>query len=262
MSRCVQAEEKFLERTEFVNRKYRVIAAVFSAFLIGYTGVFTARAAVESVTVSYPTLDVGATASLSFPMFDPTLGTLADIMIKLTSNNTVESIVYDPSSNLTGYYTAANATAAVTVTALSGVSTTTSLHAGPGSGTIQPSSFVVAATQSGAIVNSVHVQSSGFAQYIGNGDQTFNLTVQQSAGVYSGSYRSPSAQLFFGGNASSFGSVEIDYTYSAVPEMSTVFAGLTALAASGVAASKALRTSRKSKTTGTGSTDSAQNTDR
>lgn len=245
-----------------MNRKYRVVVAFFSAFLPALTGVFTASAAVESVTVAYPTLDVGSEASLSFPMFNPTLGTLTDIMVKLTSNDTVESIVYDPSSCLPGYYTGANATVPVTVTAFSDVSTTSTLHAGPGSGTIQPNSFVVAATQSGAIVNSVHVQSSGFAQYIGNGDQTFNLTVQQSAGVYSGSYRSPSAQLFFGGNASSFGSVEIDYTYSAVPEMSTVFAGLTALAASGVAASKALRTSRKSKTTGTGSTDSAQNTDR
>lgn len=233
-----------------MNRKYRVIAAVFSAFLIAYVSAFTAKAAVESVCVAYPTLDIGADASLSFPMFNPALGTLTDIMIKLTSNDTVESIVYNPSSSLPGYYTGANATVPVTVTGLSGVSTTTTLHAGPGSGTIQPNSFVVAATQSGTVVNSEHVQSSGFAQYVGNGDQTFNLTVQQSAGVYSGSYSSPSTQLFFGGDASSFGTVEIDYTYVAVPEMGTAFSGLTALAAAAVVATGAFRGFRKSRITG------------
>lgn len=230
-----------------MNRKYRVAVAFFSAILVAYTGEFTARAAVESVTVSYPTLDVGATTSLSFPMFDPTLGTLTDIVIKLTSNDAVESIVYDPSSSLAGHYTGANATVPVTVTALSGVSTTTTLHAGPGSGTIQPNTFVVAATQSGTVVNSVRVLSSGYAQYIGTGNQTFDLSVQQLAGIYSGSYNGPGAQVFFGGDASSFGSVEIDYTYVAVPEMSTAFAGLTALATSALVASRALRVSRRSK---------------
>lgn len=240
-----------------MNKEYRVVAAIFSAIFVACTSVFTARAAVESVTVSYPNLEVGAEAPLSFPMFDPSLGTLTDIMIKLTSNDAVESIVYNPSSSLAGYYTCANATASVTVTALSGVSTTTTLHAGPGSGTIQPNSFVVAATESGNVVNSVHVPPSGYAQYIGSGDQTFDLTVQQSAGIYSGSYRSPSAQLFFGGDASSFGSVEIDYTYAAVPEMSTAFTGLTALAVSTVVASKMLHRSRKPETTGIRSINSA-----
>jgi hypothetical protein len=239
-----------------VKRKYRVVAAVFSAFLIAYASVFTARAAVESVTVAYPTLDIGANASLSFPMFNPALGTLTDILIQLTSNDTVESIVYDPNSSLPGYYTGAYATRQITVTALSGVSTTTTLHAGPGSGAIQPNSFVVAATQSGTLVSSLHVQSSGFAQYIGNGSQTFDLTVQQSAGIYGGSYRSPSAQLFFGGDASSFGSVEIDYTYVAVPEMGTAFAGAIALAVSAVVAARAVPSSRKPTITGIRSVDS------
>lgn len=229
-----------------MNRKNRVVASFFSAFFIS-CNVFTARAAVESITLNYPTLDVGAEASLSFPMFDPSLGTLTDIMIKLTSNDSVQSIVYNPSSSRAGYYTGANATSTVTVTALSGVSTTATLHAGPGSGTIQPNSFVTATTQSGTVASSVHVQSSVFEQYIGSGDQTFDVTVQQSAGIYSGSYSSPSAQLFFGGDACSFGSVEIDYTYAAVPETSTVFAGLTALTVSAVVASRALRTCRKSK---------------
>lgn len=248
MCRCVIGDRRIIERFEFVNRKYRVVAAVFSAFLVAYA--FTAKAAVESVCVAYPTMEIGANAPLSFPMFNPALGALTDIMIKLTSNDSVESIVYDPSSNIPGYFTDANATVPLTVTGLSGVSTTTSLHAGPGSGTIQPNSFVVAATQSGTVANSVHVQSSGFAQYIGNGDRTFNLTVQQSAGIYSGSYSSPSAQLFFGGDASSFGTVEIDYTYVAVPEIGTAFAGLTALSAAAMAATGMVRASRRSRKTG------------
>ena len=207
-----------------MSRTYHAAAVFLSGFcLVGLA--MPAVAAVEVVSVPYPTLDVNSTASLAFKEFDPSLGNLTDIQLKLVSNDEVESLVYNFSKR-SGSFTEATATLPVTVTAPGGLSTTMTLVAGPASGSVPAGSLVVAAIKTGAITSETHVQPSDFSLYTGTGLHSFDISVMQGVGTYSGS---SGALLYFGGNASSYGTFELTYTYSAVPEPGNVCAGLVAL---------------------------------
>ena len=59
--------------------------------------------------------------------------------------------------------------------------------------------------------------------YQGLGSQSFDVTVALSPGVYSGVSTGP---VFFGGQGSAYGTVEIEYNYSPVPEPETLLSGL------------------------------------
>lgn len=208
----------------------RVLAGLATGLVM--TGVAApVHAAVETESVSYPTLEVNTSETLTFQPFDPSLGTLTDIFIRIVSNDTVESVVYNPSPSTIGSYTGATATTPLTVTTLAGLSGSTTLQAGPANGTAAPNSFVVAASQSGMVTSETHVPSSDFSQYTGSSLISFDVGLSQGMGMYSGSYSSPSALLFFGGNASSFGELDFQFTYVAVPECGVLVAGLAALGA-------------------------------
>lgn len=189
------------------------------------------RAAVQTESVPYPSLEVSNSESISFQPFDPSLGTLTDILIRLVVNDTVESVVFNPNPSKMGNYTGATAITPLTVETLGGLSASTTVQAGPASGTAAPNSFVVAATQSGSVSSQVHVPTSNFSQYTGSSLISFDVSLSQGVGSYSGSYSSQSALLFFGGDAQAFGEIDFQFTYIAVPEYGVLFAGLVALGA-------------------------------
>ncbi len=225
-------------------RMLHCVSARFGLGVLAASLSMPAFSAVETVIASYPVLNVGSTVSLTVPQFDPSKGNLTDIVLELFSNDEVDLLVYNFSQRA-GTYSGATATLPVTVT-LGGLSTTATSQAGPAGGSVAPGSHVTAASQTTTVSSQTHVQPSDFSQYIGAGSQTFDVSVLQTIGTYSGSYSG--AKLYFGGTGSFLGPVEVIYTYfpllgsnySLVPEPGNTSAGLLALGVCAFAARKRL----------------------
>jgi hypothetical protein len=56
---------------------------------------------------------------------------------------------------------------------------------------------------------------SDFDSFLGTGSKSFSVSVHPGTGTYSGA---GAGYLFFGGAFNAYGTVEIDYTYSPIPE--------------------------------------------
>ncbi|MGC9943873.1 MAG: choice-of-anchor E domain-containing protein [Verrucomicrobiota bacterium] len=174
----------------------------------------------------------GDSDELSLSDFNPSLGSLTGVTITLISNDTIESEVI----NLIGHcqdYKDATATLPVSVTALAGLTTTTTGVAGPYSGMVRGHQYTesVAGKSHVTTTSSADIDPSDFILYEGAG-QSFNLDVQVGDGVYSGS-SAGNAVAFFG-TGDSYGTVEVTYDYSCVPEPGTLAAGLGILGFCGI----------------------------
>ncbi|HXC99988.1 MAG TPA: choice-of-anchor E domain-containing protein [Verrucomicrobiae bacterium] len=199
------------------------------------TGARSAQAAMESQVIDYGSASSpvagGDTVNLSFNKFDPSLGTLTDIILTLSSVDTVQSVVFDPNGGGNGYTAASVSGGMETVNALNGLSTSTaSLAAGPFAG-VTTGANTIAGSSTQTLSASTHVLPADFSSYTG-GAGTFDVSVVTGTATSSGSYLGN--ELFFGWNANSYGSVEIDYDFAAVPEPGTWFAGLSVLGVCGV----------------------------
>jgi hypothetical protein len=173
----------------------------------------------------------GSTVNLAFNKFDPSLGTLTDIILTLSSVDTVQSVVFDPNGGGNGYTAASVSGGMETVNALGGLSTsTTSLAAGPFAG-VTTGANTIAGSSTQTLSSSAHVLPANFSSYTG-GTGNFDVSVVTGTATSSGS--PVGNELFFGWNANSYGSVEIDYDYIAAPEPGTWFAGLSVLGVCGV----------------------------
>ncbi len=214
-----------------------------------------ARAAVETFMAYYGSSSVplvvaddGQTTfpiALNLPRFDPSLGTLTDIILTLSSTDIVGSEVKDITGSAQSYSGARVSGATVTVTGPNLLQTSSSpLGAGPFSGTVAPYSVVHAGSTTGvAPASTTPVQPSDFDNYTGSGMVSVGLSASTSAALSSGSGAGDPSP-FFGWYADSYGSVEIEYDYVAVPEPGTFFAGLAAMSVCGIESARRLRRNR------------------
>jgi hypothetical protein len=105
--------------------------------------------------------------------------------------------------------------------------TTTTLSAGPFSGTLGAGTYVHDYSSSGVTVSSTKdAQSADFSHYTGSGLVSINLAGNSPAATFQGS---AAPGVFFGGYADSYGSLEVQYVYTAVPEPGTLCTGFAAL---------------------------------
>jgi hypothetical protein len=193
---------------------------------------FSASAALVEETANYGSanspLTLGSSATLSLNQFNPSWGTLTSVTVTLFSYDTISSVVFSPSGQ-TASFTGASATFPVAVSlsdALGDLNNLTLRNngtAGPFSGSLPGPGMIVAGSanlpeQSASITPTL-------APYEGAGQFSFDVLVANSNGSYSGNGGS---SLFFGGNAFSYGTVEVDYNYTPnpVPESGTLLSGL------------------------------------
>lgn len=207
------------------------------AILAG-TGV-SAPAAIETEDFSYDygsaTVPIsGATANSAIQEFDPSQGQLIGITFTVDSYDRALSTVF--SSGAGNAYTGALVTQGTeTVTAnapdlILGL-TTSSLSAGPFAGTTD-GFFKVAGDGSWQYNTTLgSVPSANFPSYIGTGTQALSVTVAPGTGTFSGTGGS---QVGFGGQFQAYGTVQVEYTFLAIPE--TVYFSLCAGGVAGLVA--------------------------
>jgi hypothetical protein len=105
--------------------------------------------------------------------------------------------------------------------------TTRMLYAGPFSGTVNSGAYIHAGSITGAAASSTEgVPSTDFGLYTGSGLVSFDLFGHEVTGSFGGS---GPLGVFFGGFADSYGTIEVQYRYTAVPEPGTLCAGFAAL---------------------------------
>jgi hypothetical protein len=223
------------ERIELSMEKTRILIPVFIAVVLA-AAAMPARAAMESYTANYGSAsaplvvaDFGQTSfpiSLALPQFDPSQGTLNDIILTLSSTDIVGSEVFNETGSSQSY-SGAFANITVNVTGPNLLQTTTMLSAGPFSGTSGSGTYAHAGSTSGvAAASTEDVPVTGFGLYTGSDLVSINLSANTPIGTFGGS--GPPG-VFFGGFADSYGTVEVQYLYTAVPEPGTLCAGFAAL---------------------------------
>jgi hypothetical protein len=187
-----------------------------------------AGAAVEVLSDSYGSrhspLTAGESEELSFGTFNTSLGTLESITIDLFSHDTVrtETRYF---TTCTEPYRDSRATIPITVTALDGLAFTTFATAG--------SSRPVRSDAS------VNVPLGDFSLYESSGPQTFDVSVAVGEPFIHGG-----SGPTFEGTGTSYGTVDVIYTYSPVPEPPTGWAGLAATTVCGIGAVQRIRRNR------------------
>jgi hypothetical protein len=233
-----------VRRSVFIAMKRRLFL-ISLAMTVALAGVaMPAEAAVEMFSADYGSagspVGLGTTEDLSLGKFDTSLGTLDSITIDLFSENTVQSeIINFTTGNLP--YTSTSTTFADTVTALNGLTTSVTASAGPFSGTASARSVTVDGSSTPTSANSSAAVAPGdFPLYEGVGPQTFDVSVLVGEPFIEGS----GACLAFAGLGSSYGSVEVIYSYASVPEPGTGWAGFAASVFSGIWGFARLRRSR------------------
>jgi hypothetical protein len=201
----------------------------------------SASAAMEMFTADYGSagspLQLDASETLSLNKFDTSLGTLEGVTVDLLSQNSVQTEIFNYTSDGLPY-SAASTTVPVSVTALNGLSTSTSASAGPFSGVVPAMSMVVDGGSSPiAATSSAAVSPGDLSLYESAGPQTFDVSVLVGDPFVQGS----GARLAFEGLGNSYGSVEVIYSYAAVPEPPAAWAGLAATVCCGLAAVRQIR---------------------
>jgi len=215
-----------------------------SSFKYALTGavLITGMSAMANVEMESPVyygtaanpIDIGAAdmPTLEIPTFNTSLGTLDSVLITLVANNSLESLAVNLGKATS--YQNLSAAATVTISGPDGVSSSTSLSVGPTSGSIAAGSFtapvaVTPASTSQSITKQFSVNDLSTYESTGNSTLDFLL---HAALTDINNPASGIALLNYGFDAFSYGSVEVDYTYSplvAVPETGTRMAGLFAL---------------------------------
>jgi hypothetical protein len=199
-------------------------------------GVSSTPAAMVTQTLDYGSASApvysGNTATLSFNKFNPSLGTLTDIILTLTSVDTIQSTVFNfgstPEAYTGSYVTGGNETVSAlsgaVSTAISGV--TTPVYSGT------TSAGMYSVTVAGSVTAPPIAQSttilSGLAQYIGTSG---NVALPVSVALSSSSATSHVTGNLVGSgwNADSYGTLAVEYDFIPIPETGTWLIGLGAL---------------------------------
>ncbi len=179
----------------------------------------------ESFSASYgkPTpVNVPFSTILTLSAFNPALGTLKSVTFTLTSDIYAQPEVFNNTGG-TAPYTSASASIPVTATGPAGLTTSLTAVASDGPGTLAPG-FDILAPVSNQTVGTQSL-TSGFAAYESGGD--YNVTISNDSATYSGQ-TSLASGLFFGGTATTDGSLKVTYDYSVpvpTPEPSAFIGG-------------------------------------
>jgi hypothetical protein len=218
-------------------KKTRISILIFVSFVLAEAAPpALARLQTESYTENYGSAsaplvvaDLGQTGfpvNLSLPQFNPSLGTLEDIVLTLSSTDIVGyEVLNETGSSQPFSHAYANIT--VTVSGLDSLRTTARINAGPFAGALSPGANVHAGSTIRATGDSTeNVPSGGFGLYTGSGLVYFDLSANAMCGRYGGS---AAAGVFFGGFAECYGTIGVQYCYEAVPEPGNVCAGFAAL---------------------------------
>ena len=162
----------------------------------------------------------------ALPEFNTALGHLTDIQITLTTDGLLQADVinFGPAADFIN----AQAKETVTMAAPGGAHSTVSLATTPFSGSIAAGASVQGPVVLLAGTDASHVAPADFSayEYSGGGGSTLDVNLS-GAPFYDGA---GPIGLFFGGDASAYGSVEIQYDYTAVPETGALWAELGILA--------------------------------
>ena len=204
---------------------------------------FSAPAALERQVINYGSAASPAygDVNLSWAEFDPSLGELTGVSIRLDSYDVAQGVIFSVLGGGVAFSGAAVSSSGETVS-VQGLSAplstyATSLAAGPYSGTT--AGFINLTVNSSAqhLTASEEVLSANLPAFVGAGSQAFQVLVTPGAATYSGSGQS--STIGFWGVVGSYGTVEIDYNYAAyvvsVPET-----GQFSLLAGGIAGCTAL----------------------
>jgi hypothetical protein len=156
------------------------------------------------------------------PQFDTSLGNLTDIEVTLNTTGVLQAEVANV--GVATVFTNAEAAGKIAITGPDGAGASVTLTAPQfsgliGAGTPTVPTFALGPSASASTSSLSFVPSSDFAAYEGGGTLNFVLNAA-FAGNFSGN--GPSG-LSFNGFASDYGSVEVDYTFSAVPEPGNLF---------------------------------------
>jgi hypothetical protein len=190
---------------------------------------------VESFTANYGSssspLTVGGPdfpASLTLQKFDSSLGHLTDIEILLTTDALLQADVFNAGGTANFFNAQANAT--FTLLVAGAAESTVTLATTPFNGSVTSGALFQGPGVSLAGTDLSHVASADFSSYEyggGGGIGSFLDVNLLGAASYDGT---GPAGLFFGGNASAYGSVEIKYEFATVPETGALWADLGILA--------------------------------
>ncbi len=182
-------------------------------------------------------------AQLAFPEFNISLGDLTDIEVTLTT--TAALWVDVDNAGAAAVFANAQAAGTITVSGPNGTETSASLVTTPFSGSVASGAFVQGPEASLSSASVSHVALLDFGAYEGNGDRSLDFPLNATwSGTFSGT--GPPG-LLFAGDASAFGSVEIDYSYvTAVPEPGNLLS-LSLLCFGGLAGINRLCRARSSK---------------
>ena len=191
------------------------------------------RLAVGGGDPIFPT--VGFPMDLALPKFDTSLGALTGIQITVTTDAILQADVFNigPAAAFTGAY----ASGTIQVDGPNGAASSVTLETTPFSGSLATGTFSTptydlgpAATGVGSGVSDVSPANFGLYEYSGGSpDWEASLDAAFASTFYSGT-----GGVFFGGRASAYGSVEVDYTYTA-PEAWTLWPELSLIGVCGVA---------------------------
>jgi hypothetical protein len=212
-----------------------LIASVVAATTLMRLGL-PASASVETFTATYGSSSnpwpIGGSdfpASVALQKFDTSLGHLTDIQLILTTDGLLQADVIN--FGAAADFFNAQAVGTVTATAAGGAQSTVSLATTPFSGSIGAGASVQGPLVSlvGTDVSQVALSAFGDYEFSGSGGgigSTLDVNLLGAA-TYDGA---GPVGLFFGGDAGTYGSVEIKYDYAAVPETGSLWADLGILA--------------------------------
>jgi len=189
-------------------------------------------------------------ATITLPQFDASLGNLIDIQVTLTTTGILQADVANAGAATT--FINAEASGTIAVSGPDGAQSSVTLTTTPFSGSIASGTPALPAYSlgpqtsiSGEGVSHVPLSAFGAYEAIGSGGSLSFPLHGAFSGTFSGN---GSSGLSFAGNASAFGSVEIDYNYATtVPEPGQLLS-LSLLCFGGLAGLNRLRRTRSSKT--------------
>jgi hypothetical protein len=240
--RFIYSPHVIYQRLSFIGNKMNFKLAI-AALATALTFSEGASAAVMTQTLNYgsaaaPVEAGGGTIDLTFNQFDSSLGTLQDVIITLNSFDTAQAEVLNLSSSPLSYSQSYVYNANETVSINGGPSTTTStLETGHDSSNPNGFSGIAAPSGSGFVptisgsgpTQAISTSSSvNISPFQGTSTVTVDLMLWIIAGTATSHVTGQANAIFAGWNANSYGNVQVQYDYLAVPEPCSygIFAGV------------------------------------
>ncbi len=206
-----------------MNRNQMLTASLLAGAMVAGR-CLPATAGLETFTASYGSsadpLVLGGPdlpASLTLEKFNTALGHLTDIELTLTSDVNLQAQVFN-ASGATASFTGAQASATLTLNAPGSVAPTLTLSTAPFSDSVAAGASAAGPQTLLSASDAMAISPANFSAYEYSGGASSSLSADLT-GTPSYFGNGP-AGLFFGGSASTYGTVEVQYQYSSnVPDV-------------------------------------------